>query len=488
MRGEKRIIEIVKTIAVAVLLVLLVCLCVIYMLSYQGGQTAEFTRNMMERLTGESIKYQYLDYFEQPYTMPEFIGFSSGRTGESIGFSGGEELEQAYGDVIRFYEELFSPESTVTEMTKEQGEAAFAQIMQGRYIYVGYFCDLPKSVIAGTAETELLFSGISGEFIKEIFIVPDRYLKDGFTVGAGGTQTYASIYSFYAVARDSEGRYYRYTTGDAPQTSQDVSFNTNYYLSYNTAESALRYEFAAETETDAFLEKYGFSDKVADTTVIYGESLSGGLLSVSRGTVDFRLEMSVLNALYMNPERVTSYTDDAGVRIYFDEGRSIRFTPEGTVQYTALGEEGISFEEIFGYPAEFEWDVFDYLGAAMILADSLEPIEDSLTEGTTLFLSGMEYDGETLRLSFGYRYHNLPIFINGSADMITFEMSGGLIKSVSFAVWDVEISQETSGSPDFMWLLRGYLTDAQEKRRLILAYLSQGDAASCGLELAAVLP
>ena len=65
----------------------------------------------------------------------------------------------------------------------------------------------------------------------------------------------------------------------------------------------MRYEFAAETETDAFLEKYGFSGKVADTTVIYGESLSGGLLSVSRGTVDFRLEMSVLNALYMNPER-----------------------------------------------------------------------------------------------------------------------------------------------------------------------------------------
>ena len=109
MRGEKRIIEIVKTIAVAVLLVLLVCLCVIYMLSYQGGQTAEFTRNMMERLTGESIKYQYLDYFEQPYTMPEFIGFSSGRTGESIGFSGGEELEQAYGDVTVSYTHLTLP-------------------------------------------------------------------------------------------------------------------------------------------------------------------------------------------------------------------------------------------------------------------------------------------------------------------------------------------------------------------------------------------
>ena len=309
MRREHKICERIKTVAVAVLLVMLVCLCILYMLSYQSGQTAEFTKNMMERLTGESIKYQYLEYFNRPYTMPKFIGFSSGWDGGRIGFSGGEELETAYEDVLRFYEELFSSDSTVTEMTEEQGEAAFAQIMQGRYIYVGYFCDLPKSVIAGTAQTEMIFSGVSGEFIKEIFIVPERYLKDGFTVGAGGVQTYASIYSFYAVARDSEGHYYRYTASDVPQTSEDVSFNTNYYLSYNTLESALRYEFAAAAETDAFLEKYGFFDKISDTTVIYEESLSGGLLSVSRGTADLRLEMSVLSALYMNPERVTSYTD-----------------------------------------------------------------------------------------------------------------------------------------------------------------------------------
>ena len=87
MRQENKVLEIIKTIAVAVLLVMLVCLCILYMLSYQGGQTAEFTRTMMDRLTGESIKYQYLEYFERPYTLPEFIGFSYGRADEKIGFS-----------------------------------------------------------------------------------------------------------------------------------------------------------------------------------------------------------------------------------------------------------------------------------------------------------------------------------------------------------------------------------------------------------------
>ena len=486
MRQENKVLEIIKTIAVAVLLVMLVCLCILYMLSYQGGQTAEFTRTMMDRLTGESIKYQYLEYFERPYTLPEFIGFSYGRADEKIGFSDEESLRLAYEDVLRFYEKLFSTDGTVAEMTEEEGTAVWRSIMNERYIYIGYSCDLPKSVIVGTALTEMIFSGASGEFIKEIFIVPDRYLKDGFTVGSGGEQIYTSIYSFYAVARDSEGHYYRYTTREAPQTSTDVSFNTNYYFSYNTAESALPYEFAAVLEPDAFLEKYGFSDKIADTTVIYEQSLSGGLLSVSRGTVDPSLEASLLTAFYMNPERVTSFTDEAGVRTYFDEGQSVRFTPDGIIQYTALGEEGIPFEDIFDYSFPLEADIFDYIGASLILADTLSPIENNLMRDLTFFLSGIEYDGTSLRLSFGYRYNGLPVFINGKADILVFEMSEGVIKSVSFSVWDiVPLSAQTDIS-DFLWLLRGYLTDAQEQRKLVLAYFVTENRGEYGLEIVSV--
>lgn len=487
MYRESRIREIIKTAAVAVLLVMLVCLCILWMLSYQGGMSAEFTKDTMNRLSGETVKYKYLEYLDNPCTMPSFIGFSAGRGMDRIGFSSGKEMESAYEDVLRFYEELFASESTVTPLSEEEGSDLFSKIMDGRCIYISYYCDMPKSVIIGTANPEMMFSDISGEYIREIFIVPDRYIQDGLTVGSGGIQTYASIYSFYAVARDSLGNYYRYTPESAPKVSEDISFNTNFYFSYNTEESALRYKFAATLETDSFLENHDFTDKITDTTIIYEDNSEARLLSVSPVTSGIRLEEAVLKAFYMNPEQVSSYTDESGIKTYFDEGRSVRFTPDGKVQYTAPGASGFSFEDVFGYHSAAEYDIYDYIGAALVVADALEPVSGNLGEDITLFLSNIEYDGSTLRLGFGYRCGGIPIFINGTADILVFELNDGSVQSVSFSMWKLAESGRPEKTPDFMWLLRGYLIEASDRRELMLAYLLSGDGTACGAELAALL-
>ena len=167
MRDSARIWEIVKTVILAVLLVMLVCVCILYMLSYQGTSSYGFTKDTMNRLSGESVKYKYLNYFDASCTLPDFIGFSDG--GDSIGFSYGlDAVETVYSDVLRFYDKLFGSEGEVTALTPEEGAAAFSESMRGRYIYISYFCDLPKSVILGTADPDKIFSGISGEYIKEI--------------------------------------------------------------------------------------------------------------------------------------------------------------------------------------------------------------------------------------------------------------------------------------------------------------------------------
>ena len=181
MRDSARIWEIVKTVIFAVLLVMLVCVCILYMLSYQGTSSYGFTKDTMNRLSGESVKYKYLNYFDASCTLPDFIGFSDGR--DSIGFSYGiGAVEAVYSDVLRFYDKLFGSEGEVTVLTPEEGEAAFSESMRGRYIYISYFCDLPKSVILGTADPDKIFSGISGEYIKEIFIAPEKYLYEGITI------------------------------------------------------------------------------------------------------------------------------------------------------------------------------------------------------------------------------------------------------------------------------------------------------------------
>lgn len=145
MRDSTKIWEVVKTVILAVLLVMLVCLCILYMLSYQGSSSYGFTKDTMNRLSGESVKYKYLNYFDESCTLPDFIGFSNGR--ESFGFSYGlGVIETVYSDVLQFYDKLFGSEGEVTVLTPEEGEAAFLESMKGRYIYISYFCDLPKSV------------------------------------------------------------------------------------------------------------------------------------------------------------------------------------------------------------------------------------------------------------------------------------------------------------------------------------------------------
>ena len=280
---------------------------------------------------------------------------------------------------------------------------------------------------------------------------------------------------------------YRYTPESAPKVSEDISFNTNFYFSYNTAEAVLYYEFAATLETDSFLEDHGFADKITDTTIVYKDSLEAKLLSVFPVTSGIRLEEAVLKAFYMNPEQVTSYTDESGVKTYFDEGRSVRFTPDGKVQYTAPGASGFSFEDVFGYHSAAEYDIYDYIGAALVVADALEPVSGNLGEDITLFLSNIEYDGSTLRLGFGYRCGGIPIFINGTTDILVFELNDGSVQSVSFSMWKLAESGRLEKTPDFMWLLRGYLIEASDRRELMLAYLLSGDGTACGAELAALL-
>ena len=487
MRDSARIWEIVKTVVFAVLLVMLVCVCILYMLSYQGTSSYGFTKDTMNRLSGESVKYKYLNYFDASCTLPDFIGFSDGR--DSIGFSYGiGAVEAVYSDVLRFYDKLFGSEGEVAVLTPEEGEAAFSESMRGRYIYISYFCDLPKSVILGTADPDKIFSGISGEYIKEIFIVPEKYLYEGITIGKGGAPVYTSIYSFCAVARDSEGNYYRYTTKYIPEAVGDVSFNTNYYLSYNTSGSAMRYEFAATMEKDAFLEKFGCADKVTDTTVIYADRFSSRVLSLEREAPSDDTIRSILEAFFINPEKASFYSDENGVKIYFDEGRSVRITPEGRIQYTALGASGIPFEEVFGYhPDGDEYDTFDYIGAALVVTDTLEPIRDCLSvTGLSLFLSDIEYDGSTIRLGFGFRYGGIPLLLGGKADAVSFEMRDGMIKSISFEMWNAAVSDGTAQTPDFLWAVRSYIMDASDKSSLVFSYLFSEDKSESGIEIAAL--
>ncbi len=461
--------ETLKDILVGVLLVSLVCLCAIYMLSYQGQSSYDFTREQMDAISGETVKYQYVRYLEPSYCLPEFIGVCAGQWGR-FGFCTEKGLQTASESFFLFYEKLFTKEGKMEKLSAELGASLFAEAMTGDYLYASYFCDLPKSVICMMAGMDT--DGISGESIKEIFIVPDEQLGMTTIEGPLGLTSVSERYTFYAIARDSSGNYYRYTTDYIPKAAEDISFNQNFYFAYSTLEGASVYEFAARYEQDRFLLNNGFSEKTTDTTVIFQSDAPIAVQSYEVLLADHEaMRLSYLETLYINPEKASDYTDENGTRFYFDEGRNVEINTNGLLTYTAPDGAGISLQDLFGAQAgDGDPDIFDCVGAAIVLANKLDAIKAQDTE-YTLFISRFSYDGEVLTLSLGYRLHGLPLYIGGSANILSFEFYRGNIRAVRSLLHHVTMTEAKTELPDFLWSVRAALPEIRDKHQFVYAYV-----------------
>lgn len=479
--------EHLRSMIVGILLLILICLCVIYILSFSGVEEFEFSAQDMEAVSNESIRYQYLDYWKQDFVSPAFIGFSWKKSGENVGFHtlGGENPE-VYQSILPFFEKLFGNEGTMKKLSQKEGESLFRSLLKSSYIYVSYACDLPTSVIRSFTE-EADFSGESGEYIREILIVPEEYLWQTEIRTPTGETEETVLYSFYAIARDQAGNYYRYSTSYLPKNPTDIAFHTNFYLTYNEAEDALPYEFAYVLKQDDFLQKINFSEKVTDTTVIplQNPSYSAPVVFAESRIANGTDMHPILESFYMNPEQTTSYTDENGVVFYFDEGQTVSVSPTGELQYSSHGTQGISLETLFGWhTGETEYGFFDYLGAALIASHQLR--EAHAHTNCTLYLAGIDYDGNALTIRFGYAAGGFPLFFNGEPTIMSFTFSGDMMQSAKYRFWTVHMTALVSEAPDFLWTLRTHLADTEEVRYYFYGYYFSKDRSRCGIDILAM--
>lgn len=486
-RRQENIIEHIKTAAVLLLMVMLVCLCVIYMLSYQGLGQYAFTKDTMQTLGGESVKYQYADYFESSFVSPKLIVFSAKAHGDNIAFyTLGGAHEEIYASLLPFYEKLFSKDGEMTKLSTEQGDALFENLRADDYIYIAYENDLPRDLIYAMSMENAVAASGSQEYIREIMIVPGEHLYDGVSLVPAGMQVYTSVYAFYAVARDSLGNYYCYTTDFVPSTPSDISFNTNYYLTYTTTESYFSCELAGLYALDPYFSREGFEEKVTDTTVILDDVhgvFPQNTISISSHYPEVNVMNALLGALLMNPEKVTSFTDGMGVRFFYDEGRNASISPSGHLEYTAYGEEGLPLSDLFEYPAANEiYDLCDYVGASLLLARSLEAAAGA-EDVCELFLSGVYSDGNTIAVTLGYAVDGLPIYFGGRSDVLVFEFENGMLKKVSYDLRCIAISKGAQVSADMAWALRSAIAESDVKREYAYGYLFRLDEESVTAEL-----
>lgn len=476
--------EHLRSLAVGVLLLILICLSVIYILSFSGAEDHEFSAEDMEAVSSESTRYQYLDYWNSNYIAPSFIGFSSKKHGENIGFHtlGGANAD-VYESVSPFIEKLFGSEGESELLSPEKGSSLFHALLKGDYIYVSYICDLPSSLILSMTQDDV-FNGDTGEYIRELLIVPSEYLWKKSVPTPNGETVLSDLYSFYALARDSQGNYYRYTTEYLPTDGESIAFHTNFYLTYNEAENRLPYEFAYLWQQDTFLRENGFSEKVSDTTVI---PLSGAPYEAPIVFAESRIASGtdinpILESFFMNPEKITSYTDDLGTVFYFDEGRNISISTDGDLLFSAHGEEGIPLETLFGWKTgEETYDAFDHIGASIIAAERLR--EAHTPTNCKPYISGIHYDGEKLTVSFGYAAGGMPIYFNGNNDIISFSFSADTLQSAEYRFWTVHTTALTDKAPDLAWSLRSYLLTEEKQQYYFYGYYFSNQQSRTGADI-----
>lgn len=473
MSKRERFFETLKDFLVFILLVCLVCCCAIYMLSYQGQESPEFTKEKMDAISGDTARHQYIGYFDKSYALPTFIGISYHERGR-FGFCTEEGLATANESLVLFYEKLFGEEGAVEMLSSEEGKALFNEaLFSDNYIYASYACDLPKTVICAMMGIDT--DGISGEYIREIFIVPDAYIGTGDI--RGPLHLYSSgssIYTFIAIARDSLGNYYRYTTDYVPKEATDISFNQNFCFAYSTLEGAATYDFAALLKMDTYLENMRFPEKVTDTTVVFRDNsnLPLSILDVSVEAVDEGLADAYLQALLINPEKASEYTDENGTRFYFDGGRNVVITADDILTYSAP-EGGISMEDIFGARIDGgNASVYEYIGAALALAEDMETVKRMGDESPyQLSITSIDYDGEIFSVSLGYRAGGLPIYIDGTADILKVDFSRGSICGVTYHLRAVRGASGAASVPQMLWTLRSAITDTDARYAYYYAYV-----------------
>ncbi len=477
--------EHLKSLAVGVLLLILICLCVIYILSFSGAKAFEFSAEDMEAVSNESIRYQYLDYWKNDFASPAFIGFSSKKDGDNVGFyTLGGANEKVYESVLPFLEKLFGEEGEMQTLSSEEGEILFHALLKGNYIYLSYACDLPTALLYSMTGKSEAFESEMGQYVSEILIVPEEYLWKAEIETPAGKLTETALYSFYAVARDQSGNYYQYTTTFLPKETSDIAFHTNFYLTYNEAEDSLPYEFACVIKKDGFMEDNGFSQKVSDTTVIplQNASYSAPVVFAESRIASGADINPILESFFMNPEKTTSYTDENGVIFYFDEGQNVSVSPNGTLLYTSHGTDGISLETLFGrHTEEKVYGVFDYLGAALIASHQLQQV--SSRTNCTLYLSGIDYDGENLTIRFGCAAAGFPLYFNGEKDLISFTFSEDILKSAQYRFWTVHTTALVSEAPDFLWNLRAHILEDPDPAKYFYGYYFSKQQSRSGVSI-----
>ena len=415
---KKNALEIFKTAAVCVLLVSLVCLCTVYLFSFENSRSPEFTASMLESIRARASKNMYSEEFSPSLVTPYFIGVGLDGTNRGV-FNdySYHSVSSLYLQISEFFPPLFVSGNT-RQLSESAGKQRFNDALSKDHIYVSFVSELPKSLIYDMTFPQNVTDDVTDEYISELVIFPTGNPTRITDTDIYGNPLTIELFAFSAVGRNSAGEYYLYTSDVVPEKLSDVYFGKSKLSSYNMT-GAVSFEFAANTAdyADSFL---------TGTTIVTGELTAVGidlafpLAAISDSTAN------AVNAFGLKYEKAARYMDYDGSISYLEEGHNVRITRDGKLYYNTTGNAGGVMMSDLGITAETSYSINDYAFAALKLIDAAENDGGALS----LKLTGIYADGDNVVVTLGYSCMNLSVISGGTADVIRFEFnSGKLIKA-----------------------------------------------------------
>lgn len=423
----KKFIEPLKTALVALLLISFVCLTLIYISTFDRDKQYEFTEEMDAAVRNQSYKSEYIGYFTNDLIDPYFIGYSvNGSTKGLIGNDATAAYEMLKNSISLF----IGPDVDV----KRDNSKDFTSYLKGNYVIVKYQADLPKSVLFYAQNPDSILETVSSEYIHEMVIVLDE--------------------EPYMVARNMSGNIYTYKSKS--ESAISVETVTGIFSQFG----GRRFEYAYRFDADDSLKSLGYADKVLDTTVLLNDNLSNvsAVIDIAR-IRNTEVQSTILTAFGMNPEKVTSHTDDDGIT-FFDEGHNVTAAYSGTVKYSALAESGgIDLQNLIGYNfSEESYSVVDCAGAALVLAHRLGLIEDSLLK---LAVGCIETSDNVTTVGLIYTYDGYTVVTeNGYA--LEIEIQDGQIVSATVCIFAARAYDGSTTYSEGLWPVRADLYTSEE--------------------------
>ena len=397
-RRVSHTVELIKSVLLGLLVFSMISLVVVYI----GGTSVYETVSAKNNPTKRFDKLWSIEGgaaavgLDEGRLLPEFIGYRQAGGTPTCSVGSGDAAAELYELITPCLLELFGNSSVCRPLAQNDGADRIADAVAGdEFIYLRYHVPVLYQLIYAYASDKLTIaesevapgeSGSISAYISELVIVPDKEYT-------------AAAHRYIAYASDGEGGYFEFRPAEHVVTS-------SFYLS-KLAESG------ANIDTRPF--RFAEDERLPVTQPIIDAPISYAIIEAAPADPTARTVLTPLLRLFgYNPDKLSSYVDDTGARVFVDSSSRLRISGD-TVSFltsdAASGTaRGIGIDSMLGYSSEDTLNLFDKLTAVDNLIRSLGEISPSLIGGEASLCLGSVYSSDTLLvIEYFLTYDNIRV-------------------------------------------------------------------------------